>query len=91
MSSLSWKLGRMVRPLTRPRSANNLAIFAIGLAVLGFFLVENWVPALGFMYNLMEADIEFFGAEIRYRSVLFVAVIVLLWAAYLKFGKSYPN
>jgi uncharacterized membrane protein YkgB len=71
-----------------PRHAETFAIAGASLAVAGLFLIGPWNPDLGFVANLLSAQIELAGASLPFRWVLVVSAGLLAWGGYLKFVRG---
>jgi hypothetical protein len=55
----------------------------VGIAVIGFLLIDIYNPQIGIMWVIMRGEI----GDVPYRYVLAVAVCLILYGGYLKAKK----
>lgn len=61
-----------------------VGLIGIAIAVVGFLLLEKWIPKGGLVFNVLRWNSEILGLAIPYRWLLIVAVGLILWAVFLR-------
>ena len=77
--------------MDNPRHAETFATAGASLAVGDSFLIGPCNPDLGFVANLLSAQIELGGASLPLRWVLLVSLGLPACAAYSKFVRGRPS